>query len=91
MFFVLSCFCANAKTNHLPEKTITGKVTDSATGQPLGLVSIKVQGKKTATTSNQLGIYSITADDNDVLSFSYIGYETQSVKVDGVKQPSILH
>lgn len=83
MFFVLSCFCANAKANHLPERTITGKVTDSATGQPLGLVSIGVQGKKTATTSNQEGVFSITADDNDVLSFSYIGYETQSVKVDG--------
>ncbi|MEO8712638.1 MAG: SusC/RagA family TonB-linked outer membrane protein, partial [Parafilimonas sp.] len=72
---------ANAGIIHLPETIISGTVTDSATGQPLALVSISVKGKKSATTSNSQGVYSINADENDVLVFSYVGYSNKSVKV----------
>jgi TonB-linked SusC/RagA family outer membrane protein len=72
-----------ANANQLPQKIISGKVTDSATGQPLALVSISVKGKKIETTTNQQGSYSINAEDDDVLVFSYIGYGDQSVKVNG--------
>ncbi len=81
--FFLFLFHANAGSNHFAERIISGKVTDSASGQPLSLVSVSVKGKKRATTTNQQGIYLISADDNDVLVFSYIGYNAQSIKVDG--------
>ncbi|MEP6467824.1 MAG: carboxypeptidase-like regulatory domain-containing protein, partial [Parafilimonas sp.] len=72
---------AKANSNHLPERIISGNVTDSASGQPLTLVSVTIKGKKVATTTNQQGMYSISADDNDVLIFSYVGYKNQSVNV----------
>ncbi len=79
---IIFCFNhANAGTNHLPPKIISGIVTDSATGQPLALVSISVKGKKITVTTNQQGVYSISADNNDILIFSYVGYSNQSVKV----------
>ncbi|MEP6684597.1 MAG: SusC/RagA family TonB-linked outer membrane protein [Parafilimonas sp.] len=79
--FISLCFLQANAGSQQPGKTVSGKVTDSATGQPLALVSISVKGKKIATTTNQQGDYFLTADYNDVLVFSYIGYNNQSVKV----------
>ena len=80
LFILLSFLPASAGIRKLPEKTISGKVTDSTTGKPLALVSITVKGKQAAATS-QDGTYSINADDNDVLVFSYVGYSNAEVKV----------
>ncbi|MBV9961387.1 MAG: SusC/RagA family TonB-linked outer membrane protein [Parafilimonas sp.] len=67
--------------NYSAPRIVSGIITDSATHQPLGLVSITVKGKKIATTTNQKGAYSISADDDDVIIFSYVGYNEQSIKV----------
>jgi TonB-linked SusC/RagA family outer membrane protein len=79
--FTLTCSANARERNHRPQQTIRGKVTDSTTGQALSFVSIKVQGKQIATTTNQQGSFSIEANDNDVLIFSYIGYNSVSVRV----------
>ncbi|HEY2726110.1 MAG TPA: TonB-dependent receptor plug domain-containing protein, partial [Parafilimonas sp.] len=82
VFFSLFFYRADAGINHLPPKVISGKVTDS-TGQPLGLVSVTIKGKKTTVVTNLRGVYTITAEDDDILIFSYVGYDIQSIKVDG--------
>lgn len=65
-------------------KRITGKVTDPKSGQPLPGVTVTVQGKKTAVSTNMDGIYNIQADPaNDVLVFSIVGYRRQEVKLEG--------
>ena len=63
-----------------PEKPITGKITDD-NGAPLSGVSVKVKGTDKGTTTNDQGIFTLNAEDNDVLVFSYIGYEPQEIKV----------
>ncbi len=83
IFIFLNVLAVNANSIQPQEKIISGKVTDSATGQPLSLVSILIKGKKTAATTNPQGTYSISADENDVLVFSYIGYQSQSITVNG--------
>ncbi|WP_332368110.1 carboxypeptidase-like regulatory domain-containing protein [Spirosoma telluris] len=60
--------------------TITGKITDE-TGKPLPGTSILVKSSKTGTISNQDGAYSISAEENSVLVFSSISYETQEIPV----------
>ncbi len=80
LFILMSFLHAVAGIIKLPEKTISGKVTDSATGKPLASVSITVKGKPTTATS-QDGTYSIKVDDNDILVFSYVGYSNTEVKV----------
>ncbi|WP_134088124.1 SusC/RagA family TonB-linked outer membrane protein [Olivibacter sp. XZL3] len=62
------------------QKAITGKVSDPA-GQPLPGVTVSVKGSSTRTQTNSEGSYSIQADTGQVLSFSYIGSETQEVTV----------
>ncbi|MDB5190884.1 MAG: TonB-dependent receptor plug [Segetibacter sp.] len=63
-------------------KTITGKIQDSDTKQPLQGVSVSVKGTGTATASNTTGSFSIVVPSNGaVLEFSYVGYATQEIKV----------
>lgn len=66
----------------VPPLTVSGKVTDVA-GQPLEAVSVTVRGTTTGTSTGKDGSYSITAPDNGVLIFSFVGYVSQEVHVNG--------
>ncbi len=61
--------------------TITGKVTDSSTGESLPGVSIVVKGTNRGTSTSIDGNYSINASVGDVLSYSFVGYETKEITV----------
>lgn len=62
-------------------RTVAGTVTD-AEGSLIG-VSVVVVGTTKGTTTDLNGMYSITAEDGDVLEFSYVGYETMQKTVNG--------
>jgi TonB-linked SusC/RagA family outer membrane protein len=62
------------------EKKITGKITDQ-NGAPLSGVTVTVKGTSKATSTNESGVFSITVENDDVLVFSYVGYESQEIKV----------
>jgi TonB-linked SusC/RagA family outer membrane protein len=63
--------------------TVKGKITD-AQGVGLPGVNIIVKGSTTGTTSDAEGNYSIQVSDaNAVLVFSYIGFTTQEVPLQG--------
>jgi TonB-linked SusC/RagA family outer membrane protein len=68
-------------SNH-PLGIITGKVTDEK-GEALANVSVMVKGKSKGVSTNLQGLYSISADNNAVLVFSFIGYEGQEIAVGG--------
>lgn len=62
-------------------KTITGMVLDETSGAALVGATVSVKGKTTATQTNDVGEFSITAATGDVLEFSYTGYTTKEVKL----------
>jgi len=62
--------------------TVTGKVTTPAS-EPLPGVSIKVSGSKQGTSSDASGNFSIAAPAKSVLIFSYIGFNEQTINVNG--------
>ncbi len=63
------------------QRTITGKVVDASDGSTLPGVSVLVKGTTVGTATGSDGSYSITASNEDVLTFSFIGFETQDVSV----------
>lgn len=74
-------------TTHKPEIisdiiidiTISGIVTDS-TGKPLENVTVtSTEGK--GVTTNVRGEYKITASDNGTLTFSFVGFKTEIIKI----------
>jgi len=65
------------------KKTITGKITGDD-GSPLPGVSVQIKGATAGVVTNEAGIFSINVpNDNSVLVFSYIGYESAEVSVKG--------
>ncbi|MEJ6981905.1 TonB-dependent receptor [Pedobacter sp. P351] len=64
---------------------VSGVVTDPA-NEPLIGVSVKIKGLSAGTTTNVSGQYSITIASsvtNPVLVYSYLGYATKEVAVEG--------
>ena len=60
--------------------SVTGTVSDSA-GVPLPGATVVVDGTSNGVTTDFDGVYSIMANQGDVLSISYVGFTTQKVTV----------
>lgn len=74
----------------MAQKTVlTGKVTDSSSGETLPGVSIVIKGTTTGTISDFNGGFTINVERGASLIFSYVGYITQEIKVDAQKTLNI--
>lgn len=65
------------------EVEVNGQVVDGETGEPLPGVNVVVQGTTTGTSTNAEGTYSLSVPSDGTLVFSFVGYETQEVAVNG--------
>jgi TonB-linked SusC/RagA family outer membrane protein len=63
--------------------TVKGKITDAATGEALIGVSVQEKGTTNGAQTDVNGLYSIKAAKNAILTFTYIGYATKSVPLNG--------
>ena len=77
LFVILTLFAGSVFAQTFQ---INGVVKDDK-GQPLPGVSVLVKGTTRGTTTNTEGKYSIRASKGETLQFSYIGFNTQTVKV----------
>lgn len=59
--------------------TVSGTVKDST--QVLGGVTVSVQGTGTSTNTNTSGEYAIVAQEESILTFTSVGYQTKAVPV----------
>ncbi|WP_299896039.1 TonB-dependent receptor [uncultured Aquimarina sp.] len=62
------------------QKIITGTVTD-VSGTPIPFVNILEKGSDKGTTTDDNGNYTIAVDENAVLVFSFVGFQTQEISV----------
>ena len=71
--------------------SVAGKVTDAQTGEGIPGVTIQVQGTSTGTVTKIDGAYQLNVPvQNSVLVFSFIGYTTQEIQVDGKSSINVL-
>jgi hypothetical protein len=63
--------------------TVSGKVVSSDDGYGLPGVTIQVKGTTSGTTTDLDGNYSVKADSQDVLIFSYVGFKTKEIAIKG--------
>jgi TonB-linked SusC/RagA family outer membrane protein len=61
---------------------VTGKVTGE-NGEPLSGVTVSVKGAGAATSTDNNGTFTITVPEKGTLVFTYIGYQSQEVAVNG--------
>src|ERR1043165_2740143 len=68
------------------DRTVSGKVTDSESGEPLPGVSILVKGTSQGTSTDVSGAYALNVTSGSgslALVFSFIGYKSQEIQVTG--------
>ncbi|CAL1519104.1 TonB-dependent receptor [Chitinophaga sp. MM2321] len=68
---------------------VNGKVTSSR-GEPLPGVSVIVKGTTTGTATDENGNYSINVPGEGVLVFSYVGFATRNIPVNGQTLVNIM-
>ncbi|MDQ3396043.1 MAG: SusC/RagA family TonB-linked outer membrane protein, partial [Bacteroidota bacterium] len=80
-------FCVLFGSCHMSfaqERIISGKVTSSIDKTPLPGVNILISKSNQGTVTDTEGNYSISANTDDLLIFSFIGYNTEEVSVSSI-------
>ena len=81
-FFLILLLCLGTSLKAQDIK-VSGYVTSKEDGYGLPGVTIQVKGTSNGTITEIDGDYVITAKTNDTLVYSYVGYQTQNIPVDG--------
>lgn len=91
LFWVLLLLVGFCQQAWAQDRTITGKITDRATGQGLPGVTILVKGQPTiGTSTNADGAYSLGVPATaTTLVYSFIGYTTQEAPITGSNAVSL--
>ena len=83
--FLVTCFILFSIFSFSQNRTISGFISDKATGEKLiGATVIEVDSKK-GTSANLYGFYSFTLPEGLIkVRFSYVGYQTviKEIKLD---------
>ena len=84
-------FIAITLNSFSQEKVINGEIKDAENNTYLQYANIGISNKNTGTVSNSDGKFSLKIDekinDNDFVTFSYIGYKTQTIAISKLKLP----
>uniref|UniRef100_UPI003594371A SusC/RagA family TonB-linked outer membrane protein n=1 Tax=Persicitalea sp. TaxID=3100273 RepID=UPI003594371A len=70
------------RRNAVADATVTGKVRDE-NGQALPGVNVLLKGTNVGTSTDVNGAFTLLAPEKGVLVFSYIGFATQEVAING--------
>jgi TonB-linked SusC/RagA family outer membrane protein len=91
LFLFLSAFISNTFASSLQQlEVVKGSVIDATTKETLPGVNVTVKGTTIGAVTNEKGEYIIKGvDSNATLVFSFIGYETVEVSVNGQSLISI--
>lgn len=68
---------------------LSGKVTDSSSGESLPGVSVVVKGTTNGTTSDINGKFTLNVNKGEVIQLSFVGYTKQEVTIGGQKTISV--
>ena len=85
LFFVTILMLLSAAVASAQSQEVSGVVTDAADGTPVPFASIAVKGTMTGTSAAEDGSYTINVESRDsaVLVFSFVGYKTVEIPVNG--------
>lgn len=86
LFLIYLCLISG--TLYAQETMLKGKITDSETGEILPFATIKLENQSRGTIANAEGIYQLDLtgiQDESVVIFSYVGYESPGFIVKDLK------
>lgn len=72
------------------QQTVSGTITDGSSGEPLVGVTVLIKGTTSGAISDENGRYAVEiSSSSDSLQFSYLGYETLAIAIDGRRKISV--
>ena len=81
---ILAPNIGSSLTEALQQLPVTGSIIDASTNEAMPGVNIQIKGTNTGTIADTKGKYSFTVTDrNSILVFSFIGYITQEIPLNG--------
>ncbi|MBS1757884.1 MAG: TonB-dependent receptor [Bacteroidetes bacterium] len=80
---------SGGEEKNLSVSNISGTVL-SENGQVLSGVSVRIKGSNFGTSTNGNGYFSLEVPENSVLEFSYVGYQTQTIEINGQQSLNII-
>lgn len=88
---LLFLICLGGLTSLAAQTTVEGTVTDEE-GNPLIGVTILLADAGTGTVSDFNGLFSVEVDDpnSQVISLSYLGYESQTISLNGRSELEVI-
>lgn len=87
--FFLTCLCALPTYLWAQNLQVTGKVISKTSGTPLSGASVRVKGSDQGTVTDATGKFILNAQRGKVLVISYLGEETQEIKIGDDLSPTI--
>lgn len=63
------------------QRTLTGRVVDGATNEPLPGVAILVENTTIGTITDVNGSFTLEVPENSTITISYLGYTTQKIQI----------
>ena len=85
-FYFISCFSLNISAQ---TQNYEGVVKDK-NGEEIPGVSVLIKGTNNGTITDLDGNFSIQANINDIIQFSFIGYVTKDVKLSTQQNLSVM-
>ena len=76
------CFCLSLFAQQAFSQTISGNVTDEA-GVPLPAANVIIEGTSVGVSTDFDGNFQIQVEQGQVLQFSFIGYMTKNITLEG--------
>ena len=92
-FFLCFLFlvCCAFTNGYSQDTTVTGKITDATTGEPLLGVNVIVKGTAKGVSSDMNGEYTIKdISSKSILVFSYLGFTDQEISVGNKKMINVV-
>lgn len=83
-FLVLFLFCGISV--YAQDVTVTGTIASEIDGMTLPSVNVIVKGTSNGVVTGMDGTYSITAPSGSTLVYSYVGFKTQEIPINGQTQ-----
>jgi iron complex outermembrane receptor protein len=81
LLIIASVFWVSLGSLHAQDRTVTGSVKDSKTGEGLPGVNVLVVGTTNGATTDFDGNFKLSVSENASLKISYIGYKTQTIDI----------
>ena len=76
------CSCRGS-TPDRHDITVSGTVTDASTDTPLPGATVSLQGTSQGTATSSDGTYELTVPSEGTLVFSFVGYTTREIPIEG--------